>query len=463
MNLRIALLLLLLLPLGLSAQHRVDHPLAPRDFAYGLPLEVDGDGALYRLELPAVVYRHTARRDLGDMRVFNGYNEVVPHLLQTTAQPQTVVDTSEPLPYFPLYGVEREGDTQVHIATDSEGAVVDFWQRGVEPLEQLPVERYLVDLTALEHPLSRLLLSWDESSEPLLFPVQVEYSNDLGSWQRLSGSHTLAALDHQGQRLLQRAIVLPALQANYLRLSWPPGEKGIALREVRAEVQRGAGERSRQWLTLSPEAEEAPPHVYTFRAGGHFPVDRVQVSLPQANTVVQARLYSRPVPEVGWRLRHSGPLYRLEREGYTLRNDAIAVGEVSDGYWRLEIEPEGGGLGRGQPQLGLGWVPHQLYFVARGEAPFSLAFGAARVAPFQEELVPLMQSIRQKREGEGFIKTARAGSFHELGGQRRLEPKPPPLPWERWLLWGVLLVGVAVLALMVRSLMRQMGSDGRTN
>ena len=54
----------------------------PQDFAFGMPLEIDGREALYEVEIPASVYQGVARRDLGDLRVFNADGEPVPFALE---------------------------------------------------------------------------------------------------------------------------------------------------------------------------------------------------------------------------------------------------------------------------------------------------------------------------------------------------------------------------------------------
>jgi hypothetical protein len=460
---RRTLLALLWLPLAALAQPAEMAPLTPRDFAYGIPLEVDGDGALYSFDLPAEVYRATSRRDLGDLRIFNGHNEVVPHLLRAGVPQREVEGEPVALRFFPLYGPSEdgEGDTQVHIATDSSGAVVDFWQRAPSG-EKETVRRYLIDASALEQPVEKLLLQWDETAGGFLVEVTLEYSSDLNTWQRLGESQTLAALSYQGYRLGQRAIALPALQARYYRLSWPLGEQGIELRGVQATLQRVGEEAPRHWLSLQPGGDETHRGVYDFSSGGHFPVDRLRLQLPQPNTVVRAKLLSRAKEgETPWRLRHQGLFYTLQREGHTLRSDTVSLPAVDDPFWRLEIEMGGGGIGRGSPQLELGWVSHRVYFVSRGETPFSLAFGAAGVEPLRSDLAPLLHTLEQRRQGNGFIKPALPGGMHELGGESRLQPPPPPLPWRTWLLWAVLVIGVLVLALMARSLYRQMHDADR--
>jgi len=447
--------LMLLMPLAVAAQQAPRH----NDFAYGLPLEVDGDGALYSFDLPGVVYRYSTRPDLGDMRIFNGYGEVVPHLLRPGVRKVKSVHAPVALHFFPLYDTagEHTPDTRIHIATDEDGAVVDFWQQAPQQGTQR-VGRYLIDASQLERSVEKLKFTWDDTAESVLESVSLEYSNDLNNWQPLVNKATLASLRYNDLRLGKNEISLPSVTAKYYRLSWPLGKRGILLNGVQAVVQQEGDEVARQWMTLQPSGDATHRGDYDFSTGGYYPINRIRIKLPQANTVVRVKLFSRSGgSDHTWRLRHQGLAYNLQREGYTLNSDPIDLGSVSDPQWRLEVESEDGGVGRGEPKLELGWVPHRVYFVARGETPFSLAFGAAEVkASRNNTLTPLLNTLKQSRNGNGFIKAARPGPYFQLGGPRRLEPAPPPRPWRQWVLWGVLVLGVIMLAMMARSLYRQM-------
>jgi hypothetical protein len=73
----------------------------PEDFAYGMPIHADAQDALYELEIPAAVYRGVTRTDLGDVRVFNGHGEVVPHALRPRASSSSESGAAVSLPGFP--------------------------------------------------------------------------------------------------------------------------------------------------------------------------------------------------------------------------------------------------------------------------------------------------------------------------------------------------------------------------
>lgn len=449
--------MLLLFPL---AAHGANEILHSRDFAYGVSLEVDGDGALYSLPLPEEVYQGSVRHDLGDMRIFNGYGEVVPHLLQHDTGKSESKSEPVALNFFPLYR-ERAWEEEVEhirIADDGKGTIIAIERGAGEGRKQSPVAHYLIDASPVENTINKLQLEWDGGKAGFLVSSKVEYSNDLVHWHHLVAAATLADLSYEGYHLGQHEIKLPKQEARYYRISWPLGEKGVSLKAIRAEVMRVADGHPHQWKKLSPKISENRPGEYFYDLPGNYPVDQIKVLLPQANTVVRMKLLSRNDDKTPWRVRHQGLLYTLQREGHTLSSDPVILPALTDSQWRLEVAQGGGGVGSGVPKLQVGWIPHRLVFAARGEMPFTLAFGSAVVEPPDSDIAGLLQRLEQQPGEDLFIKLAYAGGRFELGGERLLQPPTPPLPWKKWGLWAVLILGVVVLAVMARGLYRQMNT-----
>jgi hypothetical protein len=430
------------------------------DFAYGMPLQMDGDGAIYSLPMPAEVYRRTLRADLGDMRVFNGQGEVVPHMLQREPRQQSLAARQMEGKLYPLPTSESQPDNEeLHIAIGKDGTLIDFYG-GRLPLQGAGSgEYYLLDASEADAVVERLYLRWDALAEPLLTQVTVHGSDDLNHWQLLVDKSTIAELNHQGLQLEQHYLALPVRRMKYYRIHWQPGSKGIALRSVELWLRPVHTPLPGEMQTVLSRGEADRDGSYYFTLGGHFPVTGVRLQMPQRNTAVRATLYSRADKALPWQRRYQGLLYDLEREGQRLRSEPVSLPSLSHSLWRLEVPPSGGGLGRGLPQLELEWHPQRLLFVARGEMPYTLAFGRQLTEGDGATIDPLLLRIDADEAEAGFIKSARAGQWFELGGKARLQAAPPPLPWKKWLLWVVLLSGVLVLALMVRSLYRQMRRD----
>lgn len=101
--------------------------------------------------------------------------------------------------------------------------------------------------------------------------------------------------------------------------------------------------------------------------------------------------------------------------------------------------------------LELGYAPERLLFVARGEAPFVLAYGHPEVPAGTFTAEDLLASLPPGTPLEALLPA-------KLGTISRPEAPPPPAPqpiaWQRIALWATLVVGVATLGWMATRLVR---------
>jgi hypothetical protein len=429
-------------------------PLHPEDFAYGLALNADGQEALYQTLLPFDVYRVTTRTDLGDVRVFNAQGEIVPHAIRRAAESGSSKRAPAPLPFFPIYGgADKKLDgLQLHVQKDGNGTIIDL-KSDAQSDAAPQVVAYLLDISAIKEPIQSLDLDWKAGSAGFSTKVSVAAGDDLAHWSTIVADATLARLEFQGEKLVQRAIELPAVRVKYLRLAWSAGQTPLELTGVQAKLADAVTDSPRLWLAAPATAIAGKPGEYSFDLGAHVPVDRVRVALPQVNTLAQAHLFSRSVVDGPWQSVADATLYRLISGGSEIHSADLVTATRSDRYWLLRVEEKGGGLGQGAPVMHAGWLPRPLLFVARGSGPFRLAYGAANVAPGEtsiENLLPDGGATTIK------IKGAEPGTPLPLGGVARLSPAAPQFPWKKYLLWGVLVSGVGLLGWMAYRLLKQM-------
>ena len=441
----------------------------PADFAYGVPLEADGRDALYEIILPAAVYRGVVRPDLGDVRVFNGTGEVVPHALRPRRMTDTETVTPVALTLFPLRAEAGAGVDAISIRVrrgpDGKSGV-DVTTTGARAGVEKRVVGYLVDLTTLDPALRAIELEWQSQPDGFAGKIRVDASDDLGSWSTLVAAAPLVSLEVAGQRLQQKRVELPRRKVKYLRLSWTSQGAGAALPELtsaRGEPVDKIVEAPREWMQLESGKGEKPGE-YLFDMRGHQPIDRVRLLLPEVNTVAQVELLARDKSETPWRPITRGVAYRLRRDDNEITSPELQVGFTTDRYWLLRVDQRGGGIGAGAPKLEAGWVPHSLVFAARGAPPFQLAYGNREAKPAAHSIESLLPGYRDA--GGAKIRAAKAGiqqtisvsgakalEQHELGGEARLKEA---IDWKRWSLWGALVFGVLVLGAMAWRLMRQL-------
>lgn len=438
--------------------------LQPTDFAYGMPLSLEKGGAVCRFSVPREVYETVTRDDLGDIRVFNSADIAVPHILRRPKERREMSERMKALPFFPLYGEKDRMDKDglsVRIEKGGDGAIINVESDDTETGKDKKLSGYIIDASKHRAWISELHVNWQTEEENSVTTVSVEYSNDLTHWSPLVPKATLVQMHFSGHEITRKRIPLPAKRGKYLRLAWPAGREGVEVKEILAVRRVGEPERESVWAALKGESVSDESRkgktVYEYDSAARFPSERIRLRFPDKNTLVRVTLLSRPEREAEWHFRKSGVFYDLTFDQTSLVQDTVAVGQTTDRYWRLEIEEGSSGGPERIPVIELGWQPHELLFVVQGEAPFMLAYGSARLG--EEELRnSATRLLPQVLGGKShmILKDAVLLKKKVLGGPDLLVPTPPPVPWKEWLLWGVLVVGVLIIAKMALSLVKGM-------
>jgi hypothetical protein len=195
---------------------------------------------------------------------------------------------------------------------------------------------------------------------------------------------------------------------------------------------------------------------YEFDLGGSFPIDRVAIDLPEINAVVPAELLARATHEQPWRPVATLVAYRLRQESGEVSAAPTPVSGAGMRYWLLRIDPKSGGIGRGQPRLRAGWAPQEIVFAARGAGPFVIAYGNPSATSSALPISTLVPGyVAAPADALAAAGVARPGASAPLGGVARLRPARD---LRRATLWGVLVLGVVVLAWMAWRLSKQVQS-----
>jgi len=448
------LFLLLLLANTAAAQ-------APRDFAYGIALATEGDSAFYEVELPPAVYAGTVRGDLGDVRVFNADGAVVPFAMVPRAAPARERRAPVYLPQFPLRVALSDTDLSgVALTLDrtaAGGTTLRLVARDGAPISGDRLIGYILDASALSEPLVALTLNWSELPRGVSMRFRVEASDDLASWKPVVSDTPLIDLEYEGRHLRRDRIEIPSTRAKYLRLSWAASQPPLQLAGVTGEFAARNVDPPLQWTDVA--GFRVPEHDgdYDFDLMGTFPVERVVITLPEQNTVVPAQLSARASPQEPWRVVASEVVYRLRQGDGEVTSPPLMADGVALRYWRLHIDPDAGGLGRGLPRLRAGWLAQHIVFPARGGSPFVLAYGSATVRANALPIQSLVPGYGTPAAPAMATARPQSTNVEALGGAERLTR---PVDAKRWALWSTLALGVIVLGWMAWRLARQMSDAG---
>jgi uncharacterized protein DUF3999 len=420
------------------------------DFVRGVEIHTDPGGSLYSVLIPDDVYDTTTRADLEDMRVLNAAGEAVPHTLRQV--PRTLAQAEwRNVPSFPMTQADAALAARTHVKIGADGAVLEVTN---ERSAGRATTAYLIDASGVKEPLSRLGLTWDAASGvTFLAPVSVSASDDLSTWHTVVSSSAIAQLQREAFTLTQNEIELPGERSKYLRVSWPRELSAVTLKSVRVQPRSEAVQREIRWRTLTAERIE-PNGAALYDTKAFLPIDFVDLEFADPTDAASVSIRSRATPASPWIIRHSGLFYALQEASGSIHSSYSTIDRASDRYWNVETTKEGGWKSNRAPHLKVGWHPHELLFVAQGAAPYTLAYGSARVGPSNAPVAELLATLNQGGR-ETQVRTATLGEPRTLGGADALKPAPTPLPWKQIVLWGVLIVAVATLAYVASRLFRE--------
>lgn len=449
---------LLIATLCISGQAWAQAPV-PTDFAYGCSLPVGDATGLYRLQLPASVYEKLQQPDLRDLQVFNAAGEPVAQLLRQPQPPEE--PTRHTIPFFPLPEKAQTptSDLRVQVERQSDGSIITINSETAAP----PAGgcSYLLDLSGLNPKPRQLELQWSAATTTQMYRVQLWESSDLAAWQPLGQEAVLADMTYNGGRISQRSLQLPRTSKAYLRMDCEQSNQPLHLHAVEGVVGGLPATLPRQWQQPQPGKTENRQGVWSieYQLQGRLRVEALDLHLPEANSLAQATIESRPTLETPWHPVASGEFYRLDLQGSTLHNEPLPCMPSTDPWWRLTITAGATNLTAADklPQLRLGWQADELLFLGRGPGPYTLAFGSKRSLETTSGQEALIRTALLQPGSETRIQQIAPGPLQSLGGEQALQPPPATIPWQRILLWLVLVVGVALLALMARSMYREMG------
>lgn len=421
------------------------------EFATAVPLTLSGEGPWYRLELPMALHFAAQYADLRDLRVFNAEGQAQAYALTLGGAQQRETRRTTEVKRFPLYGpADAAPDLSgIRIERSTTGTVIEVRPEGAQAATGEVLRGWLLDTGTLDAPLEQLVLDWSAEQEGFQ-RFSIEASDDLQHWQSW-GDGQIARLAFADQRIEQREIELPGQSARYLRLLWQSPQQAPMLDA--ASLVSATSTR-----LPAPLAWSAPLKARRLNSGEYswtlplaLSVERVQIELPQTNTLAPVILSGRREGEKHWQPLARGLLYRLPENGQAVQRDGLNLPGQPVQELKLQVDERGGGLGSETPLLKVGLPATQVIFLARGTPPYTLAIGNGAAKAANLPLGTLIPGYTEQRlAGLGQALPGNAALL-EAEGASAVQPGPD---WKRAVLWAVLLAGVGLLAAMAFSLLR---------
>lgn len=434
---------------------------------WSAPITVQQTAAFVALPLPTSAYGHSLTPGLADLRVMDATGQRVPHAwlpradaeLQRRETPRET--TAYALPRRAAPGAALGSPVEVLVQGDS----LRVRRLGSETTGQHDSlsPGWLFDLGERKpgQPAPQMLrLAWSGPAE-FGAAFDIDTSATLREW-RSAGSGQVMALASPSGALVQREVPLPPDVPRFVRLVWRDTAAAPQITAAQAiSVQHTAvAQEQPEAVAIKPSTEPAgktppPPHALHFDLGGSLPLSALDLQLPAGTRVAPVRLQARQRSEEAWRDLGSWVFYRLDREGTSSPSPSFAV-QTTARYLRVLPDERAGMLDPAATQLVVQAHLAKLVFASQGRPPYRLLAGAAD-AP--NGALPITTLVPQWNEEASRLGRAQLGAWTEVtavaqqaaAAQRQAALRP-------WLLWAVLLAGVAALGAMVWKLARGRGA-----
>jgi hypothetical protein len=214
-------------------------------------------------------------------------------------------------------------------------------------------------------------------------------------------------------------------------------------------------------VTASPEpaGKHAPDadakRALHFDIGAVLPVVELDLKLTPGTRVAPVRIQARATTVDPWRDIGSTVFYRLERDGRGSTSPPLAL-QVHTRYLRVLPDERAALLDPAQTRLALKVQFANLVFAVQGTPPFALLAGSPDARPGSLPVSTLVPALDDERPRFG---QATIGAWSEAEDvTRAIESRKRVAALRPYVLWTLLLVGVAALGGMVWRLSRNAGT-----
>ncbi len=212
----------------------------------------------------------------------------------------------------------------------------------------------------------------------------------------------------------------------------------LTMTGARLVSSKKCNHRQTHWITAETFEWSDQPGHFGFDLDGPFRAHAVNIRSDEPNLVSRIELYSRSDKEQSWRRRGVMTLSTLESEQARIEFPDEPVHR--DRYWQVRTDPALERL----PDIEVESWQDELAFLARGQSPWRLYAGSryrhegAKTSGWLNETIQRLGPVWDWSKLEPIQRT-------DAGGPSVLEVPPPPVPWQRYLLWAVLVLAAGLV------------------
>ena len=435
--------------LGLLLSFPLQASITPNDFAFQARLEGSARD-LQRIELPLEVLLVLTRGDLRDLAVFNADGKSLPLTVARTPAARSEQRRSLPFHEFSRFQAEQSKTVTTREQSSTDGALSE-----IETTQTVTVEArradYLVELrpdSDTPH-FDRIELAWKHEPAEQILELRVEAGNALDNLRVIQARKSLTnrGSDDIGWRSLDRV----PRQHRYLRLTPSAGTEHFELLEV-SGVYRETRPAPVLRHRLEPVTTEIDGRsLYRFSLPSRVQPAALRILPGEEHGSISGDLWGGDNDfDQARRIHYGFRQHNYSNDGIKPNQPLKLLRQYFPDYWIDSRQTLAA-----TPTVELEYPLYEVIFLGDGRAPYTLAWGNHAFQPVGAGLGEFFEGdLRAARERSALV---RLGPVDEAGGSERLQPRMT-LPWQKWLLWALLIGAALLTGRMALRLYREMNS-----
>lgn len=329
------------------------------DFAYGVEL-TEADTDIRRFTLTPIILKGVERRDLGDVRVFDYYNDLMPmKVIQTDSH----IETYRQAVNFKKY--IKAGELQ--------GYVIE------RPKDH---KRWLKSLQ----------LKWRQGAAPKVLVLRIEHSADRKNWKTLKQSEVVSNYRFGTALLKHNVIDINNYTDRFLRLVFEQKKHVVPILQSVDSYITSEKLPDSKWITtgkLEPESDK--PGRYVFSTGAGITPRWLSLHFDKLNTLLSGSLYylSNEGEKLQWKLASKDfSSYKVTLNNKVVRSRPIRLDHLQASRWMIVVDADSEPA-EALPDVMVAYPAYEVVYAAEGDEPYTLVWGQPQAgAPVSGEIAP---------------------------------------------------------------------------
>lgn len=316
------------------------------DFAYGVELTA-ANSDVRQFSLTPIMMKDVERGDLGDVRVFDYYNNLMP---------MKVVETDSHIKTY-----RQALDFNNHVkAGEVRGFVLE------RPKDH-------------KHWLKSLHLKWKKGAVPKVLLLRVEHSADRKNWKILKKAEVVSNYQFGGTLLKHNVIDINNYTDRFLRLVFAHTKHVAPLLQSVDSYITNTKPLDLKWITtgkLKPVLDK--PGSYILSTGKAITPRLMNLHFNRLNTVLSGSLYGMTAEgeKSRWKLvSENYSSYKVTLNNKVMRSRPVKLDQLNASKWKIVTNAEVEFPEQALPDVMVAYPAYDVLFAAKGYEPYTLVWG----------------------------------------------------------------------------------------